>query len=78
VPSCNGASGALVEFQGRSDVDAVQLAGVLVTELSRDEGADVAARRGVPGMAERLGHQLVPDVRSNSLIRGAFPAHARE
>ncbi|HWG65747.1 MAG TPA: hypothetical protein VG253_29040, partial [Streptosporangiaceae bacterium] len=46
-------AGEQVEFQGRSDVDAVQLAGVLVTELSRDEGTDVATRRVVPGMAER-------------------------
>ena len=55
-------AGEEVERQPGADVDAVQLAGVLVAELAGDEAADVAAPGGVLAVSEGLGHQGVPEV----------------
>ncbi len=51
-----------VEFQAGADVDRVKLVGVLVPELPGDERPDIAAGGDVPLVAERLGHQGVPEV----------------
>src|ERR1700722_18368155 len=60
VPSAG--AGEEVQRQPGTDVDAVQLVGVLVAELAGDDPADVAAAGGVLVVSQGLGHQGMPQV----------------